>query len=41
MKKGNDMSKREIGWLIGGVVAGIVFAGQIKRLPLVSKIPQV
>jgi hypothetical protein len=35
------MSKRELGWLVAGVVAGIVFAGQIKRLPLVSKIPTV
>ena len=35
------MSKRELGWLAAGVVAGIVFAQQIKRLPLVSKIPTV
>jgi hypothetical protein len=33
------MSKRELGWLVGGIVVGIVFASQIKRLPLVSKIP--
>lgn len=35
------MSKRELGWLVAGVVAGIVFSSQIKRLPLVNKIPQV
>jgi hypothetical protein len=33
------MSKRELGWLVGGVFVGLVFANQIKRLPLVSKIP--
>ena len=26
-------------WLLGGVVAGIVFGPQIKGLPLVNKIP--
>ena len=26
-------------WLVGGVVLGIVFAGQIRKLPLVDKIP--
>jgi hypothetical protein len=35
------MTKRELGWLIAGVVGGIVFAGQIRRLPLVNKIPTV
>lgn len=33
------MSKRDLGWVAVGVVAGIVFAGQIRRLPLVNKIP--
>ena len=28
-------------WLIGGVVLGIVFAPQIRKLPLVNKIPTV
>jgi hypothetical protein len=28
-------------WLAVGVVLGIVFAPQISKLPLVSKIPQV
>ena len=35
------MTKREIGWLIGGVVAGIVFGAQIRKLPFVSKIPTI
>ena len=35
------MNKRELMWLAGGVVLGIVFAQQIKSLPLVNKIPQV
>jgi hypothetical protein len=34
------MSKRELGWLLAGVVGGIVFGGQIRSLPLVSKIPR-
>jgi hypothetical protein len=28
-------------WLVGGVVIGIVFAQQIKQLPLVNKIPTI
>lgn len=35
------MNKRELLWLVGGVVVGIVFAAQIKALPLVNKIPTV
>ena len=34
-------SKRELIWLAAGVVAGIVFAPQIQRLPLVNRLPQV
>jgi hypothetical protein len=33
------MSKRELTWLVGGVIVGIIFASQIKSLPLVNKIP--
>lgn len=33
--------KREYYYLIGGVLLGIVFANQIKRLPGVGAIPQV
>jgi hypothetical protein len=35
------MGKKELMWLAGGVLVGIVFANQIKSLPLVNKIPQV
>lgn len=28
-------------WLAAGVVLGIVFAPQVQKLPLVSRIPQV
>ena len=35
------MSKEKLLWLAAGVVVGIVFAQQIKSLPLVNKIPQV
>lgn len=34
------MGKKEILWLLGGVVLGIVLAPQISKLPLVNKIPQ-
>lgn len=34
------MSKKEVLWLLGGVLLGIVFAPQIMKLPLVNKIPQ-
>lgn len=33
--------KGKLIWLVGGVVAGIVFRDQITKLPLVSKIPTV
>ena len=33
--------KAKIGYVALGVVLGIVFSGQISRLPLVNKIPQV
>lgn len=33
-------SKKELVWLAIGIVAGIVFAPQIQKLPLVGKIPQ-
>lgn len=33
--------KREYYWLIGGIVAGIVFRPYIVKLPLVNKIPSV
>jgi len=33
-------SKKELIWLGVGILAGIVFAPQIMKLPLVSKIPQ-
>jgi hypothetical protein len=35
------MSKKELLWLLGGVVLGIVFAPQVSKIPLVNKIPQV
>lgn len=35
------MSKKEVLWLLGGIVLGIVFAPQVARLPLVNKIPQI
>jgi hypothetical protein len=35
------VNKSHLLWLAGGVVIGIVFAQQIKSLPLVSKIPTV
>lgn len=35
------MGKKELLWLAGGVLLGIVFAPQISKLPLISKIPQV
>jgi hypothetical protein len=35
------MTKKEFWYLVGGVIGGIVFAQQIKRLPLVNKIPTV
>jgi hypothetical protein len=35
------MSKKTVLTLITGVVLGIVFAPQVQKLPLVSKIPQV
>lgn len=35
------MNKDKLTWLIVGVVAGIVLAPQISKLPLISKIPQV
>lgn len=35
------MGKKEILWLLGGVVLGIVFAPQISKLPLVNKLPTV
>jgi hypothetical protein len=35
------MNKSHLLWLAGGVVVGIVFAAQIKRLPLVDKLPTV
>jgi hypothetical protein len=41
MKKGNEMTKREIGWLIAGAVGGIVFGSQIRKIPFVNKIPTV
>jgi hypothetical protein len=34
------MSKRELGWLLAGVIGGIIFGGQIRNLPLVNKIPR-
>lgn len=33
------MGKKELLWLAGGIVLGIVLAPQISKLPLVSKIP--
>ena len=33
------MGKKEILWLIGGIVIGIVLQPQISKLPLVNKIP--
>jgi hypothetical protein len=33
--------KDKIIWLAVGIVAGIVFAPQIQKLPLVGKLPQV
>jgi len=33
------MGKKELLWLAGGVLIGIVLAPQISKLPLVSKIP--
>ena len=33
------MGKKEILWLIGGIVVGIVLQPQIRKLPLVSKLP--
>lgn len=42
--KENEM-KREYYWLLGGVIGGIIFAGPIRRIPVVgtvvSKIPTV
>lgn len=35
------MSKSELTWLIVGVVAGIIFAPQIRRIPGVNRIPVV
>ena len=35
------MTKREIGWLVGGVVVGLVFGSQIQKIPFVNKIPTV
>jgi hypothetical protein len=35
------MDKKTVLTLLAGVVLGIVFAPQIQRIPLVSKIPQV
>lgn len=39
------MSKRELGWLLGGIVVGAAAGGLIRRIPLVgtlySKIPTV
>jgi hypothetical protein len=35
------MNKSHLMWLAGGIVLGIVFAQQIKSLPLVNKIPTV
>lgn len=33
--------KEKVTWAVIGVVIGIVFAGQLKSLPLVNKIPTV
>jgi hypothetical protein len=33
--------KAEYKWLIGGVVLGIILGPQIRKLPLVNKIPTV
>jgi hypothetical protein len=33
--------KEKVIWLVIGVAVGIVFAPQISKLPLVSKLPQV
>jgi hypothetical protein len=33
--------KKEYYYLLGGVVLGIVFAQQIRKIPLVDKIPTV
>lgn len=35
------MSKEKMIWLAIGVAVGIVFAPQIKKIPGVSKLPQV
>lgn len=35
------MGKKEILYILGGVVLGIVLAPQVSKLPLVNKIPQV
>jgi len=35
------MTKEKMTWLVIGVVAGIVFAPQIRKLPLVNKLPSV
>ena len=33
------MGKKDILWLVGGLVIGIVLQPQISRLPLVNKLP--
>jgi len=33
--------KEKVTYVIVGIVIGIVFSGQIARIPLVNKIPQV
>ncbi len=35
------MGKKELLWLAGGIILGVVFAPQVARLPLVNKLPTV
>ena len=35
------MNKKELLWLAVGIIAGIVFAPQVSKLPLINKIPSV
>jgi hypothetical protein len=35
------MGKKEIMWLLGGVVLGIVLQPQISKLPLLNKLPSI
>ena len=35
------MGKKELLWLAGGIILGVVFAPQVAKLPLVNKLPTV